>query len=88
MKICNGGINNPNYGKKASEETRKKISNANSGIKHGAAKAIILIHYNNNEEYFGCISDACRKYNLQAASITRLCNKRQHYHKGYKARYA
>lgn len=67
------GKNNPYYGK--------------FGSKHPKAKAIILIHPDGTEEYFGSQIDACKKYDLHTGSITTVAKGRRKHTKGFRAYY-
>lgn len=67
------GSKNPMYGKK--------------GSKHPRARAIILIHSNGAKEYFGCMSDACRKYDLFYQHLSAVAQGKRNHHKGYRCKY-
>lgn len=71
-----------------SAETRKKIKDATQGVKNHSAKAIILIHLDGTEEFFGCGTDAALKYNLRQAGISKCCRGVQLSHHGFKIKFA
>ena len=109
------GKNHWAYGKKLSDETKKKMSESRMGRKHSEstkkklsdgkmgsknpmygmigsknpqAKKIILIHPQGEEEYFGALMDACRKYNLDVRNLSAVLVGKRNHHKGYKCKYA
>lgn len=77
-KLHNDGENNPMYGKHHSEETKKKISEANKGKRQGEesphAKPVICV---TTKKIFKCIKDASEYYNANRTSITRCCKGRR-----------
>ena len=95
--------NNPMFGKRQTKETRQKISEAKKGKtpwnkgkhlteslkgeNHHRARSIILIHLDGTEEQFNCMTDACRKYNLNAGHLTEVAKGKRKYNKGYKCKY-
>lgn len=85
------GKNNPIYGKTRSNKTKQKISKTKieSGICKGKnnsnAKSLILIHPNNDEEFFNYGREACKKYNLTPSALSEVITGKRKHHKGYKA---
>ena len=65
------GENNPMYGKHHSEETKEKISKANSEDNHPQARIIILL---NTKEIFLTEKESAKKYNTYGSNISRCCN--------------
>ena len=57
------------------------------GEKHPRAKVIILIHPDGKEERFGCMRDACRKYNLLPSKLTLVAQGKRKHTNGYRCRY-
>lgn len=74
MSKLNSGSGNPMYGKKQSEETKRKISEANKGKNLGIeaynSRKVILL---NTNETFNSIADAERKYNIRHQDIGKCC---------------
>ena len=79
-------------GKNRSEDTKRKISEtktgANMGVTHHLAKAIILVTPDGFEERFGCMRDACRKYDLVPTNLTAIAKGRGKTYKGFVCKYA
>jgi group I intron endonuclease len=75
-----------------SEEHKRKISESkkcesNRGKNNPNAKDIILIHLDDTEEKFGCMSDAWRKYGLCVSSLSKVARGKLKHHKGHRCRY-
>ena len=98
---CKGNKNHF-YGKKHTEENKIKMSKSSCHRKlsednkikmrigkiiAGEIKPIILIHPDGAEEKFGCMKDACIKYNLERHSLRKVCIGEFKQYKGFKARY-
>lgn len=85
------GKDNPFYGKRHTEDTRRKMSKAacknNKGAGNPRARPIILIHPDESEEYFGCITFAATEYNLSRRCLCRVASGKRNHHKGFKCKY-
>lgn len=72
------GENHPLYGVPCSEERKKKISlammNNMTGTKNPASVAVYCYEL---DEYFDCMADALKKYNINAASLSMCINGKQ-----------
>lgn len=64
------GENNPNYGKKHSEETKEKMAEAKKGEKAHQCRKVICI---TNGETFDYIKQAEEKYGVNCRSISTCC---------------
>lgn len=67
------------YIKMSEDEIRQRIDNAQQptfGAKNCNARPIICL---NTNERFECISDACRKYHLDASSVVKCCKGKMSY---------
>lgn len=81
-----------NKGKKCPQLSESKKGSKHpmfgkGGPKHYKAKPIILIHLDGTEEYFGCMSDACRKHSLNSGHLSLVAKGKQKHHKRFKCRY-
>lgn len=84
------GINNPFYGKKHSEKSKKKISKANKG-RVRTAKSIekmkkVVINLDTGK-IFNSIQNASDFYNIDRSSIGRVCNNERKTAGGYMWRF-
>lgn len=79
------GENNPFYGKKHSEETRKKISESKKYEKNCTARKVRCVE---TGEIFDCILYAAQKYDIAATHITRVCRGRRKTTGGFHWEYA
>jgi hypothetical protein len=75
------GDKNPMYGKSprsfmTDENWNKKIEKV-SGKNNYAAKSVICL---TTKEIFLCISDACKKYNLNSSHLCHVCKGKRNYH--------
>lgn len=59
-----------------------------AGGNNPRAKSIIITHADGVEEFFDCMSDACRKYNLQTSHLSKVAKGSLKKCKGYRCRYA
>ena len=85
---CKQRIAKSNTGKKHSDETKQKISNALKGSNHPLSKSIIGFKINGCDiKYYKFISD-CKTDNFNAGHIVECCRKKRPHHKGYKWYYA
>jgi group I intron endonuclease len=79
MSIINSGVNNPNYGKKASEETRKKISeslinrNLSKEHKNAIKKSVYSVRILVNNKLYESYKDAEKDLNIHATTVYRRC---------------
>jgi len=74
-------------GSRHSKETIERMSKIKIGGNNRRALSIMIIHPDGKEEYFDCMADACRKYNLHSGSLSLVAQNRQKKHKGFKCRY-
>ncbi len=75
MSKATSGKNNPNYGKKHSEETRRKQSDAHKGEKHGMSKLteeqVIEIRNIKNKT----LKEIAKMFNVSIGCITGIINR-------------
>ena len=83
------GSKNPRYGVKASEETRRLISEALKGKyvgeKNPNHKAVINLDTN---EYFNTATQAAEKYGVTSSTLLKTCRGKQKRTAGYRWAYA
>ena len=73
MREKSKGENNPNYGKPRTEETRRKIGEAQKGSKNHGARKVKNIE---KQETFETIKEASEKYNVTPPAIRRAIIKK------------
>jgi len=86
------GANNPFYGKKHTEKTKKKISNSRTGKRvsgnHPNAKKVIQYDLNGEEiKEWDCIIDAGKEIGINRRNISAVCNGKRKTCGGYKWKY-
>ena len=84
----NTGKNNPYYGKKHSEITRKKIAERPYpiGKDHAHAKTYEVIYPDGHKKIIHCMKLFCDTHNLAPSNMYAVASSRQSNHKGYRCR--
>lgn len=80
-------------GRKQSEETKKKISQALTGRKykgqnHGNSLMYIITFPDGHEETISGLNKFCREHGLNPSNLSKVVFGQVTHHRGYKARYA
>lgn len=78
-------LRNSHLGKRPSEETRRKMSEAAKGVNHWGTKKVICIE---TGECFDCIKFAADKYNISKSNIVQVCKGNRETTGGFHWKYA
>lgn len=81
------GKNNPFYGKKHTQKTKKIISKKLSAENHPKARPVILISPKGKEYNLLCYKPFCERHNLNNGSICHVLQGKQKHHRGWTGRY-
>ncbi|MDD4242688.1 MAG: NUMOD3 domain-containing DNA-binding protein [Bacilli bacterium] len=81
-------MRNKKIGKRASKETRKKLSDSRKGSDNSNSKKYIVTFPDGHEEIISCMRIFCIEYNLNSSSMSQIAKDKYKQHKGFKCRYA
>ena len=90
MSVSRMGVEPWNKGKKRPDcagDNNYFHTHISIGKEHPRAVSVVLIHPDNKEESFDCITDIERKYGLNHSALSRVAKGKRNHHKNYKCYY-